>query len=263
MDAVGQRIGGDPIGHPAAVQAAPARPGRACGNRRGRGSRRRGRAPRRPRRARRRPAVRAGHRPRPRRGTGSRPGPSGPRSRRPPAAASDRTGPAPGASPGRRGIPRRAPARRERHMGVDGGRDDDHLGRRGGVGLEQAREVAVPDVAGLRGRLGDVDDADQLGSPGSGQALQVLQVDPSIPAGPDEGTPDRALARHRCAPAGSPSAGGPAQFDAHGLADVDRLPGLQGDVAADADGDGPQPVDMVRGAAQLVSRRGRRRCRGA
>src|SRR5699024_11932886 len=38
-----------------------------------------------------------------------------------------------------------------------------------------------------------------------------------------------------------------AQRHTHGLWDVDGLAGLQGDVAADADGDGAQSVQVVRG----------------
>src|SRR5699024_10817655 len=43
-----------------------------------------------------------------------------------------------------------------------------------------------------------------------------------------------------------------AQRHTHGLCDVDGLAGLQGDVAADADGDGAQSVQVVRGAPERI-----------
>src|SRR5699024_5153834 len=43
-----------------------------------------------------------------------------------------------------------------------------------------------------------------------------------------------------------------AQRHTHGLCDVDGLAGLQGAVAADADGDGAQSVQVVRGAPERI-----------
>src|SRR5699024_2002180 len=97
----------------------------------------------------------------------------------------------------------------QRHMGVDGGGDDDHLGGRLGVGGEQGGQVPVPDPAQLLERLGDVHHADQLRQPGRGETLQVLQVGLPVAAGADQGDADRGGGRHRCAPAGTPPAGPP------------------------------------------------------